>query len=310
MTKAHSSALRRAGLGFATVLATLVGAGCIDPITDEPAKEGELGVGNFLYRCVGDSDWYCDEGGTAENFPEAIAVGGRFNLDYNQDIDGVVPRVKSGSDAIINDGNALLMARAGYAVVLAVEGFGDVIDLLHISGRDVTRIAVTTMDSQDLETIELAPGDRIELVARPQDDLRTTLGGALDYTWSSDDEAVFEIASADLDESVEIEAVAPGTAMLMVSTGEFTQMIPVEVEGDAGTTGDTEGMTDDATDGDTDDDTDGTTGGETDDSGESTDDTTDGGSTDDSTGGDTDGSTSDSSGGETTGDMTTGGSEG
>lgn len=306
MTKAHCSAPRHAALGIAAALATLVGVGCGDPFTNEPAKEGELGVGNFLYRCVGDSDPYCDEGGTAENFPEAIAVGGRFNLDYNQDIDGAVPRVKSGSDAIVSDGNALVMARAGYGVVLAVEGFGDVVDLLHIPGRDVTRIAVTTMDSQELQSIELAPGDRIALRARPQDDLRSTLGGSLDYAWASDDEAVFEIASADLDESVEIEAVAPGTAMLMVSTGMFTQMIPVEVEGEVGTTGDT-GDTE-STDGDTDGDTEATTEDTGDSEGESTDGSTDGTTGD--TEGSTDGGSTAESGGSSTGDMTTGGSEG
>lgn len=303
MTKAHCTAPRHAALGIAAALATLLGVGCGDPFTNEPAKEGELGVGNFLYRCVGDSDPYCDEGGTADNFPEAIAVGGRFNLDYNQDIDGAVPQVKSGSDAIVSDGNALVMARAGYGVVLAVEGFGDVVDLLHIPGRDVTRIAVTTMDSQEVQTIELAVGERIALEARPQDDLRSTLGGSLDYTWQSDDETVLEIASADLDESVEIEAVAPGTATLLVSTGMFTQMIPVEVEGDAGTTGDTgdtgdtESMTDD-TDGDT---TEGT-------GDESTDGDTDGTTGD--TDGSTDGGSTDEPGGSSTGDMTTGGSEG
>ena len=115
MTKAHCTAPRHAALGIAAALATLVGVGCGDPFTNEPAKEGELGVGNFLYRCVGDSDPYCDEGGTAENFPEAIAVGGRFNLDYNQDIDGAVPRVKSrlGRDRLGSRRNALVMARAG-----------------------------------------------------------------------------------------------------------------------------------------------------------------------------------------------------
>ena len=310
MTTAQRSAPRHAALGIAAALATLTGVGCGDPFTNEPAKEGELGVGNFLYRCVGDSDPYCDEGGTADDFPEAIAVGGRFNLDYNQDIDGAVPRVKSGSDAIVSDGNALVMARAGYGVVLATEGFGDVVDLLHISGRDVTRIAVTTMDSQELQTIELAPGERIALQARPQDDLRTTLGGALDYAWQSDDESIFEIASADLDESVEIEAVAAGTAMLLVSTGMFTQMIEVEVDGDAGTTGDTgdtddtEGMTDD-TDGDTE-----STTGDTGETEGETDESTDG-ETDGTTGdGSTEGGSTDESGGETTGDMTTGGSEG
>ena len=45
------------------------------------------------------------------------------------------------------------------------------------------------MDSQELQTIELEPGERITLQALPQDDLRSTLGGSLDYTWASDDEA-------------------------------------------------------------------------------------------------------------------------
>lgn len=265
-----------------------VGAACGDPATDEPAKEGELGVGTFLYRCVGDSDPACDEGGTAENFPEAFAVGGRFSLDYNQDRDGALPNVVPASDSIQRDGPALVVVRAGWSAVLATQGFGDVIDLLHLAGRDVTRIALFTGDSQELSDITMAVGDTLVLEGRPQDDNRTTLAGSLDYAWSSDDDTIVRVASADLDESVQIEAVAAGSGMVMVTAGSFTQMIPVQVGGDASTGADDAGSSDDDTDGDT-------AGQDTDGS------DTDGADTD---GSDTDGSDTDGSG--TTGSDTAG----
>ncbi|MEM6989949.1 MAG: hypothetical protein AAF721_05615 [Myxococcota bacterium] len=274
----------------ALALAVLACAACGDPNANQPAKEGELGVGTFFYRCVGDSDPFCDDGGQAENFPEAIAVGGRFSLDYNQDIDGALPNVTPGSDSIRTDGPGLVIVRAGWAVVLASEGFGDVVDLLHLAGRDVERIAVVTGDSQELETIELGVGERIVLRGRPQDVNRTTLAGSLNYDWVSEDEAVFAVASADLDESVEIEGTAPGSTMLSVTAGSYTQMIAVEVSGTPGTTGDatTDGTSDDGDESDSGSDT-GTGSDSASDSGSDSDSGTTGG--DESGSGDATGST-------------------
>ena len=282
----------RAPTRLAAVAALLVAAGCSEPFGGSAIKEGELGSGYFFYLCVGDSDFYCDEGGQADDFPEAIAVGSRFDLGYNTDLDGTVPRVEPGSASLVTDGPGLYMARAGYAVVLATRGFGDVIDLLHIVGRDVERFAVFTGDSQELVRIELQPGERLTLEARPQDDNRTTLAGSLDYTWASDDEAVFQIASADLDETAEIEGVGPGTAMLSISAGGFTTMIEVAIGGvstddTTSDSGDTE-ATDDAMDSGS-----GDAGSDSGDAGSDSGDT--GGSDSDS--GDTGGSDSDSGSG-------------
>lgn len=278
----------RAGIRLAAALAIVVGSGCGDNF-EGPAKEGELGVGAFFYGCVGDSDFYCDDGGQAEGFPEAIAVGGRFTLDYNQDNDGVLPKTVPGSDSISVDGAGLVIIRAGWSVVLASQGDGDIIDLLHLSGRNVERIALFVGDSQELAEIELEPGERVVLVGRPQDSNRTTLAGSLNYEWRSDDDAVFRIASADLDESVEIEGVAAGTTMLAVTAGSFTQMVSVTVGGDASTTGgeSTGETTGDPTRSDESESDDGDSGT----GGESESGTSDGDGSDEGSGGSTDGGT-------------------
>jgi len=293
MTRSPNVMNRFLQVSAGVMLAALTTVACDGD--DGPAKEGELGVGNFIYRCVGDSDPFCSDGGVADTFPEAIAVGGRFNLDYNQDRDGALPNVIPGSDAVVMDGPSLVLTRAGFAVVLASQGFGDVIDLLHLTGRDVTRIATFTGDSQELITIELEVGERITLEGRPQDENRTTLAGSLDYEWGSDNEAVFEVASADQDESVEVEGVGPGTAQLLVTAGGFTQMIEVEVAGGSTTTDDGEDTGGPETDGSDDDGSSdgGSTDGGSSDGGSSDGDSSDGGSSE----GGSDGSGS-SSGGE------------
>ena len=267
----------RTPIAIASV-ALALGACVINPddTDDRPSRPGELGAGNFVYVCVGDSDPLCVGGAVADTFPERIAVGARFGLDYNPNdtvfSDGIVPRLEAPNAAVVRrELDAFFIQQAGYQVFLAVTNESEVIDIQHILAANIDRIAVRTMDSQDLDTIELAPGESVTVQAVPQDALRSSLAGSLDYSWSTEDETIASVATIDEDFDVTIEALQLGSTVLTIETSGFSQQVAIEVidadaedTDDEGTTGDLPDTTDTdeatETDDTTDTDTDGGTG--------------------------------------------------
>ena len=230
-------------------LGALTAPGCVyDPDADDrPSRPGELGAGDFLYVCVGDSDPLCAEGSVAETFPERIAVGGRFGLDFDPNdtigSDGVGLRIEAPDETSVRtELGTFSIEQAGYQVFLAVSNESEVVDLKHMLAANIERISVRTMDSQDLDTIELALGDAITVSAIPQDRLRSTLAGSLDYAWSMTDPSIAAVATVDEDFDVTIEAVAEGVTTLVVEASGFTQEVMVEVtlDGPASTGTDTD----------------------------------------------------------------------
>lgn len=260
-----------------------------DDTDDRPSRPGELGAGEFVYVCVGDSDPLCAGSAVADTFPERIAVGARFGLDYNPNdtvfSDGVSLRLDAPNAAVVRQElDAFFIQQAGYQVFLAVTNESEVIDIQHILAANIDRIAVRTMDSQDLDTIELAPGESVTVQAVPQDFLRSTLAGSLDYSWSTEDETIASVASIDEDFDVTIEALELGSTILTIETSGFSQQVAIEVIDADAMDSDDEGTTGEPPDTDTDDSTDTDDPADTDGSTD-TDDPTD---TDDSTDTDTD----------------------
>lgn len=251
---------------LASALIALAVSACVldtDDGDDRPSRPGELGAGDFVYVCVGDSDPLCEGGSIAETFPERIAVGARFGLDYNPNdtafSNGLGLRLDAPNEAVVRrELDAFFIQQAGYQVFLAVTNDSEVVDIQHIFAANLDRIAVRTMDSQDLDTIELAPGDSITVRAVPQDALRSTLAGSLDYTWSTEDEAVATVASIDEDFDVTIEALAMGSTILTIETSGFSQPVAIEVTEDGTQPSDEGSSSGEAPDTDTD--TDGGTG--------------------------------------------------
>ncbi len=285
---------------FAIAALALGVGGCVidDDDDDRPSRPGELGAGDFLYVCVGDSDPFCTNGAVADTFPERIAVGARFDLDFNPNDnffnDGLAVRIDAPNGSVVRtEIGAFFMQVAGYQVFLAVTNDSEVVDIQHLLAADIDRIAVRTTDSQDLDTIELAVGEQITVSAVPQDALRTTLAGSLSYTWTSADETIADIATVDEDFDITIEGIEVGSTTMVIETEGFVQEVTIEVtgesttddsttggedtDGSSGTTGgeetsgsdtdegstggeDTDGGTTDPTDSDTDTDTEGSTG--------------------------------------------------
>ena len=272
----------RLTFALTVALGALVGPGCVldDNADDRPSRPGELGAGDFLYVCLGDSDPLCTEGSLAETFPERVAVHGRFALDFNPNdtifSDGVGLRIEAPNETLVKtELGTFSIEQAGYQVFLAVSNGSEVVDLQHILAANIERISVRTMDSQDLDTIELALGQSITVSAVPQDRLRSTLAGSLDYAWSTADPNVADLATIDEDFDVTIEAISEGVTTLLIEAGGFTQEVSVEVTVDgpssatdgsdadgSGTDGSgTDGSgTGSDTDGSNDTDTDGSTG--------------------------------------------------
>ncbi len=213
-----------------------------DDNDDRPSRPGELGAGEFVYVCVGDSDPLCAGGAVADTFPERIAVGARFGLDYNPNdtafSEGISLRIDAPDEAVVRrELDAFFIQQAGYQVFLAVNNDSEVIDIQHFLAANIDRIAVRTMDSQDLDTIELAPGESVTVQAVPQDSLRSTLAGSLDYSWSTGDEAIASVATIDEDFDVTIEALERGSTILTIETSGFSQQVAIEViEADSGDT--------------------------------------------------------------------------
>jgi hypothetical protein len=245
------------------VVASAVG-GCSfgDPdVDDRPERPGELGNGTFRYICVGDADPFCHNGFVAETFPDRFALGGAFDLDFDPHNYYPLPAeplprvIAPAPDSVRGEAMAFIFTRAGYAAFLARNTRGEVIDLRHLYGAPVSRIAIVTANSQELARLEMEAGQDIDVEVEPQDSLRSVLAGSLHYEYTTDDPAIAEVFSVDEDRDITIRAVGPGETLLKVTAGGFTQELTVVVAGDENpTTTNTDSSSDtDDSDSDTDD---------------------------------------------------------
>ncbi len=255
---------------FTLCLGALPLTACNFNYNDPPSSEGELGRGDFLYRCVGESDALCPAGSqAATGFPQAIALGGTFSLDYsyNNEFAGeALPMLKSSAPDRISIENEIFTALAqGYTAINAVSGTSEVIDLKHLRVAAIDHLIITDNELTIGAMIEVDTGAQLSLLAAPygvQDEL---LGGSLDYTWTSADPTIAAIVGAGSDEQVAIEGAAEGQTTVTVTVGELAIEITVVVlpggGSDSDTTTTTTGgsTTDDSTTGTTDDTTTGTT---------------------------------------------------
>ena len=201
---------------------------------EDASAEGELRQGRFGHVCVGEGDPFCDEGLPPSVFPEAFAVAARLDATYVPDDDdpGALPRVQPGSSVSIRPAGELgwIAARPGWAVWLAIDANDDVVDLRHVRLAEVDAIAVATDEVDDLARLALAPGDRIELAATPEDAGGRALGGSLTYAWAVEGEDVVELVSVATRRTVTLEALEVGTARLHVSAAGVTRTLDVLVD--------------------------------------------------------------------------------
>lgn len=260
------------------LVAVLALGGCLDdcggdaPYDPQPGP-GELGNGEFHYRCIGDGDPACSGGSTVGDFPARVAVGGRFELQYtwnDDDASQPPPDLRSGAaDRLRLQGEIFTPLASGYTAVLALLGNSDIGDLIHIHASAPTAMAI---QHQRLDYSEyVLPADtelRFDAVTR--DDSSHVLAGLLQFTWEVDDPAVARLVGTG-DAHVIVRGLSAGTTSLRATLGDLTAELVITVEPGAATTG--ADTTDSSSTGDTGD----TTADTGDTTGDSTTDTTTGG---------------------------------
>jgi hypothetical protein len=210
-------------LGGACVLML---SACSDT-ADEPNEErGELGRGVFSYECFGETDLACRSGSPA--FPSGIAVGGRFQVDYDPG-QGVSPSIIPASDSIAELPGGFQMLRPGYAALFAVDGNRLVEDLVHLRGAVIDEIRVSVDGGLPVSTLRVEAGGARALSAIPVDEYDVPLAGALSYEWSSEDDSIAFVETLEAVDQVQVRGVSEGTTQLLIVVGDTEFALPVEV---------------------------------------------------------------------------------
>jgi hypothetical protein len=245
-------------------LGLLALAACPDgSYTPPDPGTGELGIGVFTYRCRSVGDPACAPGEIFGPFPEAIALGGQFGLDYawqdaSEHYGDPLPVLQSGApDLLRQDGDAFTALEPGYVAVLAIRGNTRLVDLRHLYLREVAGLRVVDVPGlpnyAPLAELTVVAGEAAEFQAVPLDAADTPLAGTLPFTWAAGDEAVVRVAEGGDRGRVRVEGVAVGESTLTVTLGERVLALPIRVEaGPPATTGtDTEATDTDPTGTDT-----------------------------------------------------------
>lgn len=241
--------------------------GCSDSCngTTEPGAVGELGNGRFLYTCGGQSDPACESsanGDAVDYFPECIALGGAFDLEYQLldasalESDELTPvlYVDSVNQSFFRGTDDFQAQRVGSAAFVVRES-ERVLDLIHLTIVAPDGIDVITRDpATPTTTLELPAGDTEVLRVLPRSSGCFELGGAVAIAAESSDETIASVSAGDV---LRIQGLAPGVAVVRARLGELEQAItvtvvegpvdpdtgPSEDSGSSGDTGDSTGAT-------------------------------------------------------------------
>lgn len=221
----------------AIALVSLPMCACYSTCDGSPAAAsvtGELGNGTFQYRCIGTGDPVCEE--FDGEFPDCIAVGGSFRLDYTlrdiseRDEDELEPflHIEAASSSYLGESEGVFSGRLeGRTAVLAYDN-DVVVDLLHV--RVIQADGLELQDAIDpagrTDELHLHPGDVALFRVFPRSTTCPELGGAIEVSAQSNDPRVASVGTPDL---LEIEANADGHATISVGLGQLSTKIEVYV---------------------------------------------------------------------------------
>jgi hypothetical protein len=219
---------------FITLGALVPVLGCLG----DGSTAGENGVGGFDYQCVSWGDPVCDgrpEAGLfdptvgitgGQPIPARIAVGSAFGVQFfAPDRNTTVRRpVEAGSELFLQPlpGDAGFVAtRAGYVALLAKDGAGGTIDLVHIEIDEPDTVVI------DASRDTLALGESVLLSTRVFNAENAQLGGALEHSWTlgGDGDGILRHADTSdddalADDQLRFEGTAEGDVEVTVSVGD------------------------------------------------------------------------------------------
>ena len=132
-----------------------------------------------------------------------------------------------------NGGDAFTLEVEGFAALLAIEGDGNIEDIVHLEGAPIEGIRVDDEDSEGLQALELEVGESLDLTAVPIDVLGRSLAGTLDWNWQTMDPAVVQIVTDPSQNRVELESLEAGATVLRIEAGNaFREVAVTVVEGE------------------------------------------------------------------------------
>lgn len=210
---------------------------CGDGTPAAASITGELGNGTFYYRCIGSGDPVCEDFMLDEtDFPDCIAVGGRFRLDYTlkdiseRDEDEIEPslRIESASESYMHGSNGIFRGQNEGRTALIAYDQDVVVDLIHLDVIQPDAIEVIdALDPQGPVTeLHMRPDDAQVFRVFPRSSRCPQLGGAIDFHAQSDAQRIASVRELDV---LEIEANADGHATISVGLGELGTKIEVFV---------------------------------------------------------------------------------
>ncbi len=241
----ETRASRSRGLLGAIVGVVLTGStGCepigeYEPLTPPPVyaeMDGELGVLSFRWECLGDTDPTCGTG----DFPEAIAVGSRFELVFGREqrAEYDIDLVSASPDRL--SGPRLFTAHeAGDVTVVAKDG-PSLLDFIELRIETIDRLDMTTIPDEDevcewsceptgpgnpVGTLRIGEPVRVQVHALHQGDI---LGGALHYEWSTSDSDVLGLSEED-GRTVLLEPHGGGEVTLTIAAGDHSEEYVFEI---------------------------------------------------------------------------------
>ena len=199
---------------------------------------GELSNGSFAYVCTTNTDVTCQSSFSPTLIPNAVAVGGQFNIEYSGETpktdDGIEfqVRVVPASPSMVESvsGSGFRIVSPGEVAFLGRGANGVVADFVHVHAAVVDRIGIVSA-GQDVSTVEVDASVDVSITANPIDEDGQTLGGGLNYAWASTDDTIASVSSSGLDNHATITGNAAGTAVISVTAGDKSSTVAVTVEG-------------------------------------------------------------------------------
>jgi hypothetical protein len=196
-----------------------------------PGKDGELGNDRFIYECVDETDWACDDG-ELEGMP-TIALGARFALrteaNYTTPV-SLTSRIVDVSEVSTPEFEAV---EEGWAALASQRREDDIVDVLHVKVERPGGVELSVSEPYTQTYPEGPPrawdplGDA--LVTAESVDLRVRLtsadgqllAGSLPTRWTVEPEGVVDVTPSSGDNVVGLRVLGPGIAQVTATIGDM-----------------------------------------------------------------------------------------